>query len=41
MPKTSIDSESAKKIIQIKEQFDFESGHLRTSTENDKGIFSK
>ncbi|MBT4127935.1 MAG: pyridoxal phosphate-dependent aminotransferase family protein [Nitrospina sp.] len=41
MPKTSIESESAKKIIQIKEQFDFESGHLRTSTENDTGIFSK
>jgi 8-amino-7-oxononanoate synthase len=41
MPKTSIDSESAKKIVQIKEQFDFESGHLRTSTESDKGIFSK
>ena len=41
MPKTSIDSESAKKIVQIKEQFDFESGHLRPPSKNDQGIFSK
>jgi len=41
MPKTSIDPESAKKIVQIKEQFDFESGHLRPPSKNDQGIFSK
>ena len=41
MPKNSIDPELAKKIVQIKEKFDFESGHLRPSTENDEGIFSK
>ena len=41
MPKSSIDPESAKKIVQIKEKFDFENGHLHPSTENDEGIFSK
>ena len=41
MPKISIDPKLAKKIVQIKEKFDFESGHLRPSTENDEGILSK
>jgi len=41
MPKSSIDPESAKKIVQIKEKFDFENSHLHPSTENDEGIFSK
>jgi len=41
MSKSSIDPESAKKIVQIKEKFDFENGHLHPSTENDGGIFSK
>ena len=41
MSKSSIDPESAKKIVQIKEKFDFENGHLHPSTENDEGIFSK
>jgi len=41
MPKSSIDPESAKKIVQIKEKFDFKNGHLHPSTENDEGIFSK
>ena len=41
MPKNSIDPESAKKIVQIKEKFDFENSHLHPSTENDEGIFSK
>ena len=41
MPKPSIDPESAKKIVQIKEKFDFENGHLRPSTENEGGILSK
>jgi 8-amino-7-oxononanoate synthase len=41
MSKSSIDPESAKKIVQIKEKFDFENGHLHPSTEKDKGIFSK
>ena len=41
MPKTSIDPESAKKIVQIKEKFDFETGHLHPSTESDDGILSK
>ena len=41
MPKISIDPKLAKKIIQIKEKFDFESGHLHPSSENDEGILSK
>ena len=41
MSKSSIDPESAKKIVQIKEKFDFENGHLHPSTESDEGIFSK
>jgi len=41
MPKSSIDPESAKKIVQIKEKFDFKNSHLHPSTENDEGIFSK
>jgi len=41
MSKSSIDPESAKKIVQIKEKFDFENSHLHPSTENDEGIFSK
>jgi len=41
MSKSSIDPESAKKIVQIKEKFDFENGHLHPPTENDEGIFSK
>ena len=41
MPKPSIDPESAKKIVQIKEKFDFENGHLRPLSENDGGILSK
>jgi len=41
MSKSSIDPESAKKIVQIKEKFDFENGHLHPSTKNDEGIFSK
>jgi len=41
MSKSSIDPESAKKIVQIKEKFDFENGHLHPSTGNDEGIFSK
>jgi len=41
MPKTSIDPESAKKIVQIKKKFDFETGHLHPSTESDEGILSK
>ena len=41
MSKSSIDPESAKKIVQIKEKFDFENGHLYPSTRNGEGIFSK
>ena len=41
MPKISIDPKLAKKIVQIKEKFDFESGHLRPSSESDDGILSK
>jgi len=41
MSKSSIDPESAKKIVQIKKKFDFENGHLHPSTKNDEGIFSK
>ena len=41
MPKISIDPKLAKKIVQIKEKFDFESGHLRPSTDSDEGILSK
>ena len=41
MPKSFIDPESAKKIVQIKEKFDFENSHLHPSTENHEGIFSK
>ena len=41
MPETSLDPESAKKIVQIKEKFDFENGHLNPSLEDDKNILSK
>jgi len=41
MPKISIDPKLAKKIIKIKEKFDFENGHLRPATESDEGILSK
>ena len=41
MPETSLDSDSAKKIIQIKKKFDFESSHLNTSFKNDENILSK
>jgi len=41
MPETSLDPESAKKIVQIKEKFDFENGHLNPSLEDDKDILSK
>jgi len=41
MPETSLDSDSAKKIIQIKKKFDFENSHLNTSFKNDENILSK
>jgi len=41
MPKTSPDPESIRKIIQIKEKFDFENGHLNTSLKDDENILSK
>jgi len=41
MLKTSHDSEANKKIVQIKEKFDFESGHLKTSLKGDENILSK
>ena len=41
MPETSPDSDSAKKIIQIKKKFDFESSHLNTSFKGDENILSK
>ena len=41
MSKILPDPESAKKIIQIKENFDFENGHLNTSLKDDENILSK
>ena len=41
MNKLSPDTDSAKKVVQIKENFDFENGHLNLTTENDENILSK
>ena len=41
MSKILPDPESTKKIIQIKENFDFENGHLNTSLKDDENILSK
>ena len=41
MNKLSPNTESAKKVVQIKEKFDFENGHLNPTTENDENILSK
>jgi len=41
MPKIFPDPETTKKVIQIKEKFDFENGHLNTSLKDDENILSK
>lgn len=41
MPESFPDSESARKVIQIKENFDFENGHLNPSLKDDENILSK
>ena len=41
MSKLYPDPERAKKVVQIKEKFDFENGHLNLTTESDENILSK